>query len=366
MNAGLISFVTSFFCSLLIVRYSHLHAQFTSDSDISSVQKFHEIPVPRVGGIAIILAITATLLFSIYQGKVNVSFNLYLILAALPAFLFGLTEDITKKVGVKLRLAATFLSALLAMYFFDIWLTRTGLEYVDLYLLEYGFMSIAFTCFAVGGISNSFNIIDGYNGLSGVVATIILIGISYIAFKVGDAFVLHSALALIGAITGFLLWNYPFGRLFLGDGGAYLIGFWVAELSILLVMRNSQVSPWFPFLLCMYPITETIFTIYRRVILRRIHPGIPDACHLHQLIYRRLVRPNSRPGHSAMLQRNSMTSPYLWVLCLTCAVPAIVFWDNNWSLIVSSGIFVVLYGWVYWSIVRLRVPDYLKIGGDEE
>lgn len=366
MNAALISFVTSFLCSLLIVRYAHLHEHFTSDNDISSVQKFHAIPVPRVGGLAIFLAITTALLSSINAGKGTVIFNLYLILASLPAFLFGLMEDITKKIGVKLRLLATFLSALLAIYFFDIWLTRTSLEFVDLYLLEYSLISIAFTCFAVGGLSNSFNIIDGYNGLSSVVAIIILIGISYIAFKNGDIFILHSALTLIGSIAGFLIWNYPFGRLFLGDGGAYLIGFWVAELSILLVMRNSQVSPWFPFLLCMYPITETIFTIYRRVILRRVHPGIPDACHLHQLIYRRLVRPNSIPGRSTMLHRNSMTSPYLWVLSSACAIPAILFWDNSWILFVSSGLFIVLYGWVYWSIVRLRVPDYLKISGDEK
>jgi hypothetical protein len=190
-----------------------------------------------------------------------------------------------------------------------------------------------FTCFCVVGVSNAFNLIDGYHGLSGAVAAIILLAIAYVAFQVGDAPIMVCAFAGVGAILGFLIWNYPKGLIFLGDSGAYLIGFWVAELSILLVVRNPDVSKWFPLLLCFYPIFETLFTIYRRVVLRRSNPGIPDAAHLHQVIYKRVVR--WAVGSSQINlknQRNAMTAPYLWILSSAAAIPALLFWKNHIAL----------------------------------
>jgi UDP-N-acetylmuramyl pentapeptide phosphotransferase/UDP-N-acetylglucosamine-1-phosphate transferase len=76
----------------------------------------------------------------------------------------------------------------------------------------------------------AFNIIDGYNGLSSMVAVIILAGIAYVAFQVEDHAIMIAALAMIGALAGSLVLNYPRGLFFLGDGGAFLIGFWIAEL----------------------------------------------------------------------------------------------------------------------------------------
>lgn len=193
-------------------------------------------------------------------------------------------------------------------------------------MVAYPFVAIAITCFAVGGVANAFNIIDGYNGLSAMVAIIILSGITYVAFQVSDYPIMIAALAMIGALFGFLVWNYPRGLIFLGDGGAYLVGFWIAELSVLLTAHHPEVSKWFPLLLCCYPIFETIFTIYRRVFLKKTYPGMPDASLLHQLIYKRMVRWSigSDDAWSAV-QRNSLTSPYLWLLCLMAVIPAVLF-----------------------------------------
>jgi UDP-N-acetylmuramyl pentapeptide phosphotransferase/UDP-N-acetylglucosamine-1-phosphate transferase len=193
-----------------------------------------------------------------------------------------------------------------------------------------------------------------------MVAIIILGGLTYVAFQVGDYPIMVAALAMIGALFGFLVWNYPRGLIFLGDGGAYLVGFWIAELSVLLTARHPEVSKWFPLLLCIYPIFETLFTIYRRVILKRVHPGMPDASHLHQLIYRRMVRwDGSDKDQKLQIYRNSMTSPYLWLLCLLGVMPAVLFWRYHLVLKGFTALFAVSYVWIYWAIVRYKVPDYL-------
>jgi UDP-GlcNAc:undecaprenyl-phosphate GlcNAc-1-phosphate transferase len=97
-----------------------------------------------------------------------------------------------------------------------------------------------------------------------------LLAIAYASFQVSDFFLMACSFAAMGAISGFLAWNYPRGLIFLGDGGAYFLGFWVAELSILLVTRNPQLSKWLPILVCFYPVFESLFEIYRRVILRKL------------------------------------------------------------------------------------------------
>jgi UDP-N-acetylmuramyl pentapeptide phosphotransferase/UDP-N-acetylglucosamine-1-phosphate transferase len=362
MSVFAVSFLASLMLALWIVRYSHLHAHLTADSDLSGVQKFHHIAVPRVGGIAVFFGVLLALGLRYFENTEVGYFGLLLIVSALPAFLSGVIEDLTKKVGVRIRLLATILSAGLAGYFLNAWLSNVQILGIDNLMLAYPFVAIAITCFAVGGVANSFNIIDGYNGLSAMVAIIILCGITYVAFQVGDFPIMISALAMIGALLGFLVWNYPRGLIFLGDGGAYFVGFWIAELSVLLTSRHTEVSKWFPLLLCFYPIFETLFTIYRRVILQRVHPGMPDASHLHQLIYMRIVR-WSIGGDDGTLssQRNSMTSPYLWLLAACTVIPAMLFWRYHLVLKAFAVVFAVMYVWLYWSIVRFKAPAWIQL-----
>jgi UDP-N-acetylmuramyl pentapeptide phosphotransferase/UDP-N-acetylglucosamine-1-phosphate transferase len=155
-----------------------------------------------------------------------------------------------------------------------------------------------------------------------VVAIIVLCSIGVVAWQLGDELVMNVAIVAVGATAGFVVWNYPISKIFLGDGGAYLIGFIVAELLILLVERNPAVSPIYAALVSIYPVFETVFSIYRRRVLRGLPAGKPDAIHLHTLIYRRVVASDARTTDlRAMNLRNSRTSPYLWTLTLgACCV----------------------------------------------
>ena len=353
--------IVSFIVGFLLVRLQSLHQHFTGDHDLSGVQKFHAISVPRVGGLAILAGMLCGILSRWTVNGPIMQFGLLILVSASPVFVAGFVEDVTKKVGVKVRLLCAAASGILAGYFFDAWLVDLQFFGLDA-LLQIPVVSVIFTAFAVAGVTNAFNIIDGYNGLVGVVSAVILLALAYVGFQVQDYAVMASCLAAFGAILGFLFWNYPKGLIFLGDGGAYLIGFLVAELSILLVIRNPQVSKWFPVLLCFYPIFETLFTIYRRLMLKKGGVGHPDSAHLHQIIYKRVVRLSVIRGDAQSLtQRNSMTSPYLWVLSSLAVLPALLFWQYKVVLQFFIALFAVTYVWLYWSIIHFKVPKWMLL-----
>ncbi|HKW82221.1 MAG TPA: glycosyltransferase, partial [Burkholderiaceae bacterium] len=285
--------------------------------------------------------------------------GLVLLACGVPTFIAGLSEDITKRVSPRRRLFFTALSAALAAWFVGAVITRTAIPGLD-WIVSFSAGAALVTVFVVAGVANSLNIIDGFNGLSSMCGVLILACLCYVAALVGDTLVMQLALIGIGAIFGFFVWNFPAGLIFLGDGGAYFVGFYVAELAILLLHRNPQVSPMFPLLLCIYPVFETVFSIYRRKFLRDVSPGLPDGLHLHSLVYRRLMRwAIGNKSAKALTRRNSMTSPYLWMMCMLAVVPAVLFWDNTPA---SAG-FVLLFGFayvvLYWRIVRFRSPRWL-------
>ena len=208
---------------------------------------------------------------------------------ALPAFGAGIAEDCTKTQSPRRRLFFTAVSAGLAGWWVGAVITRTDIPGLD-WVVAFPLGALLVTMFVVAGVANAVNIIDGFNGLASMCVVIMLIGLAYVAFAVGDHLIASLALAGIGAVLGFFVWNFPAGLVFLGDGGAYFLGFYLAELAILLLHRNPGVSPMFPLLLCLYPVFETLFSIYRRKWLRGAPVGMPDAAHLHSLIYRRFMR----------------------------------------------------------------------------
>ena len=120
MSAVAIAFLCSLIATILVVRYSHLHEHFTADHDVDGVQKFHTVPVPRIGGLGIVFGLVGASFIRLFQ-TVDVGLFVFgLLLCALPAFGFGLLEDLTKRIGVKLRLLATAASAGVAGYFWAV------------------------------------------------------------------------------------------------------------------------------------------------------------------------------------------------------------------------------------------------------
>ncbi|MEW6694008.1 MAG: glycosyltransferase [Pseudomonadota bacterium] len=358
MQTLLVAFLVAFAMTLLIVRLRHHHLALSGDSTVG-VQKFHAGAVPRIGGVGLVVALGAALAWSGWRGLVAVE-ALWLLLAAVPAFAAGLAEDLTKRVGVLARLGATMASAALGAWLVDAQLPRVGVPVVDDWLV-WAPASLALTLVAVAGVANAVNIIDGFNGLAAAVCMLMFIAFGYVAWSLGDVLLVQVCLAMIGALAGFFVWNYPRGLVFLGDGGAYLVGFVLAEVAVLLVVRHPGLSPWFCLLVCAYPIMETLFSIYRKRWVRGVSPGVPDGLHLHMLVYRRLVRWAAGPDASRdMTARNAATSPYLWALASVAIVPAVLFWRSEALLIASAVLFLAAYLVVYVRVVRFRAPRWMR------
>jgi UDP-GlcNAc:undecaprenyl-phosphate/decaprenyl-phosphate GlcNAc-1-phosphate transferase len=356
----------TFLATALVVRYGRGH---THRYGSAVPQRFHAGHVPRLGGIAMLAGCTLGWGWAVAsqhwslpnQIRVDPQMALSLWLVACLTVGAGVLEDLTQRLTARYRLLVTVGAALLAVWLLQLSVPRLDLADFDRLWAAGPWLGVALAVVAVSGLPHAFNLIDGYNGLAGTVALVCCFALAHVALQVGDRELAALVLVLAGSTAGFLVWNYPRGLIFAGDGGAYLWGVVIAVVSVLLVMRHEQVSPWFPMLLLIYPVWETMFSIYRKA-ARGQSPGVADALHFHQLIYRRIVREVFDDDDEArrMLMRNNRTSPYLWGFALLTVAPAVMFWNRTGILVVFTLIFVVAYVWAYTAIIRFKVPAWLR------
>lgn len=347
--AGFVAFLVA----VLLVITKRWHGHFSMDG-LVGIQKNHSKPTPRVGGVSIFLGVVAA--YVVAQAE-RADILSTLLLAGLPAFGFGLAEDVTKRVGVMARLLATMASGVLGWMLTGVSLTSVDVPLLDS-LLGFTLVSVAFTAFAVGGVANAVNIIDGFNGLASGFVVIAFIGLALVAAIVGDVNLAFACLAVAMAMLGFWLVNWPWGHLFLGDGGSYFGGFALAWASVLLIERNAGVSAFVPFLICIHPVTEVLFSIYRRR-MTKVNPGHPDRLHLHTLMMRRVVKPilgRVYPDEPKMVDRmrNSITGLVLAIGTIPAVVVALLVVNSPAFAALSCLGFALGYVTIYARLVRFH------------
>lgn len=352
LQLGLTVSLASFFACLLVVLSQRWHGGLSHDHDLDGVQKVHTTAVPRIGGIGLVAGLVLGLLLfrSQFAGRMAYlhSSEVFLLLGAgLPAFLAGLIEDMTKRVSVRTRLAATALSAVIASAVLGATVSGLNLWGVDA-LLAFTPFAVLVTAIVVAGGSNAINIIDGFNGLSGSTIVIMSGGIAAVALRQGDGLVALLGVLGIGATLGFLAVNYPRGTLFLGDGGAYFLGFWVSEMAVLLLVRNPAVSAWQVLAICAYPVIEVLFSMYRRRVIQDVSPGAPDALHLHTLVYRRLVSRYLGKDGRRPWKRNAAVVCVIAPAVAACVALSAIFGASTPAglllVLVQLGMYVAVYG----------------------
>jgi UDP-GlcNAc:undecaprenyl-phosphate GlcNAc-1-phosphate transferase len=251
--------------------------------DEGAVQSSHTAPTPRLGGVAVV----AALVLGSFQmpGEFGAATSL-LLLCLVPLLAGGLCEDLGFGVSPRRRIALVALSTLLAVAVFGIWVDRVGVPGVD-WALGLAPVGVAFTVFTVVGVTNAFNLIDGINGLSVSISLLVAASLGYVAAAHGVLELAQASALLMGALGGFLLINYPFGKVFLGDAGAYSVGFILAGLAVALMHFAPDVSPAAVLLIFFWPVADTVLAIYRRRVRGR-RSDKPDRLHFHQLTMRAL------------------------------------------------------------------------------
>ncbi len=362
-----LAFALSLGMGLLIVLTSRWHLRYSADAH-EGVQKVHSKVTARVGGLGIMLSLYLVWLLGMDIPSLDLDFTdlphllgLFL-LAAIPAFSFGLMEDLSGRIGILSRLLATMVSGLMAW-----WVTGDVLHNVDTWglnaLLASTPVALVFTVLAVATVANGFNLVDGFNGLSSGIATLAFFVFSLMAQGVGDLDLHLLCLVFAGASFGFFVINWPWGQLFLGDGGAYLLGFLLGWVAVMLKVRHDAISTYAIAMVLMHPLTELLFTVYRRT-ARKQHPGMPDRLHLHSLVKRRFVN-RAFVGRSQIF-RNSATGLLIILLgalgqflaCLTLfsVVGSVIAFVAMVVLYLLFYARIVYFRWVFpWQLLRLKL-----------
>lgn len=349
MDATDLAIAASAFGSYLIAKTlvltSPQHGRFSLDTP-GAVQTFHSEPTPRIGGVGIYLALL--LVQAVDLGAEVHAIVGAILLAGIPALLVGLAEDLTKRIPPPVRLASTLASAALACAATGVTLTNLGIAPLNMLVVP-GAMAFAFTTIAVAGVSNAFNIIDGFNGLASGTATICLMALAWVAGNAGDAPLMMGAAILAAAVSGFWLVNFPWGKLFLGDGGAYFIGFAVAWIAVLLPVRNPSVSPWTSLLICGYPVIEVVYSIVRRW-KRGQAPSAADREHLHSLLAIHFVQ--RRWSRLEPTLQNAAVSVPAWICAAIPALSGVTFFRQTAWLAGSAAACLLLYHCLYRRLAR--------------
>ena len=353
----LLGFVVTAIATWLLCRLSKVLS--IGHDNSYGVQKFHVNPTSRLGGVAIFLGLAASGLAVSRIAEFH-HFFFWFLLASMPVWFAGLTEDLTHRVGPRLRLVMATMSAAWLFGAVGISVDRTDVWPVDLMLSMPG-APLCVTLLVVAGFTHSVNIVDGFHGLACGLVIIALSGLAFIAWKVGDTLLQQMCLTSLAVVLGFFVFNWPKGAIFLGDAGAYLIGFWVVELGVLLAMRNPQISPMAPVVVGLLPLIETLFSMYRRNLVRNHPVNQPDALHLHTLVYRRLLFNPALDYTSDQLNAvNAKVAIFFWVPAAIFAIFACTFSKSTETQLVLMLIYLLMYIWLYLRLVRFKTPALMR------
>lgn len=247
-----------------------------------------KVPIGRLGGIGVLLGCLVALLF---QAWMNVSFRLAVIEYKIQTIgmLIGLT--IVATVGFwddVRRLSATAKFGFQIISVLVVYGCGVRISAVDLPLLkpfELGWFSLPITILWIVGIINAINLIDGLDGLAGGVlffASVVNLVVAVASNGIITGVLMSS---VVGAVLGFLLFNWYPAKIYLGDGGAYSLGFLIAVSGLISPMHkvSTGVAIIVPILAAGLPIIDTMLVIMRRIVTRS---GMfsPDRGHLHHVL----------------------------------------------------------------------------------
>ncbi len=334
---NILVFILSMIINVLIIKVSKKYHVFMDPLSDIKVQSFHKNLTPRAGGISIYLL---SLIFTYF---ISQTFFL-LILAFLPSFVYGVYEDIDGNTPHKIRLLVMSISTFLATI-------MTGLTVKSIgFIAIPEILQISFSVFSVIGLASAINFIDGLNGLASGITTIGFLFLGFAALISGNYDLAVTMFLFSSLILGFFVINFPLGKIFLGDAGAYFLGYLIALSSESLVFNNTNISPWFPVALLGYPIIETLFTIHRRY-KRLTDKGIDffteERVHLHSLLYLKVFK------------NNSLASS---LIISTFMINALISFQFRSSDIICATIFIlesIIYLFVYQNIVNFKMGKFV-------
>ena len=298
-----------------------------------SKQRLHQDEIPRIGGLIIYLFLTITAFISFDSELLNI-----ILLSAVPIIFIGAKEDLFQNTSPKLRLIFMIVSASLFIY-----LLPTNLPEIDFPLinqaLSFSILKEIFFMFSILVIVNGNNLIDGVNGNLAFTNIIQLISIGLLAFIVGDESLVQLSCLLLLPLIIFTLFNFPFGKIFCGDAGAYFYGFAISASVIYLFGSHRDLLSWNAIILMFYPSFELLFSFIRKKFIDRISPFNADLKHLHSIIYKYL--------HAKKNNKNNSKTIISLIPFVSAPFITLLFYDSILYISLSLIVLVVIYVFIY-------------------
>ena len=261
--------VVTFLTSLLLVPVSKKLANHVGAMDIPNERKIHKVPIPRLGGLAVF---GSFLLGYILYGEVTTQM-LSILIGSFLIVLVGIFDDI-KPIRALYKFIVQVIAALIVVIYGRVYFTE--ITFLGLKIELNLFMSYFLSTFFILAISNAINFIDGMDGLSSGVSSIYFLTIAIIALILNRLGGLDIVLSLImlGATLGFLVYNFPPAKIFIGDSGSVFLGFIIAIIALLGYKVATITSLVIPITILAIPVFDTVFAILRRLIK---HKSIAEA-----------------------------------------------------------------------------------------
>ena len=304
-----------------------------------AIQRIHLNETPRLGGLVFILSVIAYVMYC--PSNESIQLLKLILICLIPIIIAGLKEDLFHNVEPAIRL----LSILFVGWLFRIQFTGPFPIMADLPLIGklfalQGGVSF-FYILGIAALANGMNLIDGVNGLCGAVALSILGSLLFLSYKTNDLAMLSTIFTIILILIPFLIFNYPYGKIFLGDLGAYSLGIIISILTIILFGRHPEISPWGALLILIYPTTEVVFSSLRRAMIG-VSIYHADKAHLHLKLFH-LFRP--KPLYKKIA--NALVTPTLSPLWLFPTI--LISWTYHKPLFIifSILVFMLCYGLIY-------------------
>ena len=252
--------------------------------DDPDMRKVHSKPIPRIGGIAIFVSMMALIIPVLFLPNViGDSFRLIrskviaLLFAAAFMFFVGLVDDI-KQLRVRAKLLAQIIAAIVVC---SAGIRINFITITDSLVINFGWLSWPLTIFWIVGVTNAINFIDGLDGLAAGICAAACGVIVILSFYFGPVTMTIIMLSLLGALTGFLFFNFNPARIFMGDCGSLFLGFTIASSSVLCAAKTRTiVGLALPVLTLGIPIFDALLSMLRRFLERRSIFS-PDRSHFH-------------------------------------------------------------------------------------
>ena len=298
-----------------------------------SPQTLHTKSISRFGGIAIFFSL---LLVSLIDSSENYRFMRMALYCSSPIFILGILDDFQVEIKPFVKLLIVLPSAFLSYYFLGVEAYSLDIPYIDS-LFEFKIVSVFFICFAIAGMVNAFNMIDGINGLVLLYSLTICVLILLFQSSSSSPEINLFFVAIFFAILAVFILNFPFRIIFLGDGGAYFLGI-MLSIGVIKYYQINGLSPWYVFSVFIYPITDVFFSIIRRIIAK-VSAVKPDSKHLHHIVYKRV----KKIGLQSENTNHVITTLLIFILYFPFLLSANYFANNSLILQIQCLIFVSFY-----------------------